>query len=134
MLTAETIAVLRPWCRERKGEPEDPLFPTRRGGPLTPKAIAGCSTSTPRPQPHAAHHWQQARHTPHAAPLCGRLGYVARQGCFAAGGVVRAGSGHITRGVCGSTRGGLIRVSGRGSRLSPGRGTRLLVSRAGAVC
>ena len=40
MLTAETVAVLRPWSRERKGEPEDPLFPTRRGGPLTPKAIA----------------------------------------------------------------------------------------------
>jgi integrase len=34
MLTAETVAVLREWCRERKGEGDDPLFPTRRGGPL----------------------------------------------------------------------------------------------------
>src|SRR6266542_1637076 len=32
MFTAETVAVLRTWCRERKGEPDDPLFPTRRGG------------------------------------------------------------------------------------------------------
>ena len=40
MLTAETVATLREWSRERKGQDDDPLFPTRRGGPLTPKAIA----------------------------------------------------------------------------------------------
>lgn len=40
MFTSETVAVLRVWCRERKGEPDDPLFPTRRGGPLTAKAVA----------------------------------------------------------------------------------------------
>ena len=39
-LTAETVAVLQQWLRERKGQGEDPLFPTRRGGPLTPKAVA----------------------------------------------------------------------------------------------
>jgi integrase/recombinase XerD len=39
-LTTETIAVLHQWLRERKGQDEDPLFPTRRGGPLTPKAVA----------------------------------------------------------------------------------------------
>jgi integrase/recombinase XerD len=39
-LTAETVAVLQQWLRERKGQDEDPLFPTRRGGPLTPKAVA----------------------------------------------------------------------------------------------
>ena len=33
MFTSETVAVLRVWCRERKAEPDDPLFPTRRGGP-----------------------------------------------------------------------------------------------------
>jgi integrase/recombinase XerD len=57
MLTAETITVLRPWCRERKGEPEDPLFPTRRGGPLTPKAIA----------------WMLDKHTATAARHCPSL-------------------------------------------------------------
>jgi len=39
-LTAETVAVLRTWLDERQGQPEQPLFPSRRGGPLTPKAIA----------------------------------------------------------------------------------------------
>ena len=57
MLTAETVAVLRPWCRERKGEPQDPLFPTRRGGPLTPKAIA----------------WLLDKHTATAARRCPSL-------------------------------------------------------------
>ena len=39
-LTIETVAVLREWLRERKGEPGDPLFPTRQGRPLTPDAVA----------------------------------------------------------------------------------------------
>lgn len=39
-LTPETIAVLREWMRERDGEPEQPLFPTRRGGTLTTRAVA----------------------------------------------------------------------------------------------
>jgi integrase len=39
-LTTETVAVLREWLRERQGEPGDPLFPTRRGRPLTPDAVA----------------------------------------------------------------------------------------------
>jgi integrase/recombinase XerD len=39
-LTAETVAVLRTWLAERQGQAEQPLFPSRRGGPLTPKAIA----------------------------------------------------------------------------------------------
>ena len=39
-LTAETVAVLRTWLKERQGQPEQPLFPSRRGGQLTPKAIA----------------------------------------------------------------------------------------------
>jgi site-specific recombinase XerD len=40
MLTAETVAVLRQWCRERQGDADEPLFPTRRGAALTPKAVA----------------------------------------------------------------------------------------------
>jgi integrase/recombinase XerD len=34
-LTRETGAVLRQWLKERQGQPEDPLFPTRQGQPLT---------------------------------------------------------------------------------------------------
>jgi len=34
-LTRETVAVLRQWLKERQGQPEDPLFPTRQGRPLT---------------------------------------------------------------------------------------------------
>jgi site-specific recombinase XerD len=39
ILTTETVAVLRAWLRERQGDPHDPLFPTRRGRPLTPRAF-----------------------------------------------------------------------------------------------
>jgi integrase len=34
-LTRETVAVLRQWLKERQGQPEEPLFPTRQGRPLT---------------------------------------------------------------------------------------------------
>jgi Site-specific recombinase XerD len=34
-LTRETVAVLRGWLKERQGQPDDPLFPTRQGGPLS---------------------------------------------------------------------------------------------------
>jgi len=34
-LTTQTAAVLRTWLHERDGTPADPLFPTRRGGPLS---------------------------------------------------------------------------------------------------
>lgn len=40
VLTRETVAVLDVWLRERDGEPHEALFPTRRGGPLTPRAFA----------------------------------------------------------------------------------------------
>jgi integrase/recombinase XerD len=34
-LTPETVAVLRAWLKERQGQPDDSLFPTRQGQPLT---------------------------------------------------------------------------------------------------
>jgi integrase/recombinase XerD len=34
-LTRETVAVLRQWLKERQGQPQDPLFPTRQGQALT---------------------------------------------------------------------------------------------------
>ena len=38
-LTRETVAVLRQWLKERQGEPEEPLFPTREERPLTRSGI-----------------------------------------------------------------------------------------------
>ena len=49
-LTPGTVAVLRAWLAERAGQPGDPLFPTRRGGPLSRDAVSSGSLATP-PQP-----------------------------------------------------------------------------------
>jgi integrase/recombinase XerD len=38
-LTRETATVLRRWLTERHGQPEDPLFPTRQGKPLSRDAV-----------------------------------------------------------------------------------------------
>jgi site-specific recombinase XerD len=38
-LTRESVAVLRAWLTERQGEPDQPLFPTRQGAPLSRDAI-----------------------------------------------------------------------------------------------
>lgn len=38
-LTRQTVAVLRVWMRECQGQPTDPLFPSRTGGPLTRDAV-----------------------------------------------------------------------------------------------
>jgi integrase/recombinase XerD len=38
-LTTTTVAVLRDWLDEQRGGPDDPLFPTRRGTPLSRDAI-----------------------------------------------------------------------------------------------
>lgn len=38
-LTAPSVAVLRAWLKERRGEPTDPLFPTSRGGALSRDAV-----------------------------------------------------------------------------------------------
>lgn len=38
-LTASTVAGLRVWLRERHAPPTDPLFPSRRGGPLSRDAV-----------------------------------------------------------------------------------------------
>ena len=39
-LTKQTVAVLQPWLQERDGDPNQPLFPTSRGRPLSRDAIA----------------------------------------------------------------------------------------------
>jgi site-specific recombinase XerD len=38
-LTSQTVEVLRSWLAERRGHGHDPLFPTRRGGPLSRDAV-----------------------------------------------------------------------------------------------
>jgi len=68
-LTRETATVLRQWLSERKGQPEDPLFPTRQGAPLSrdtvelllAKHTAIAATSCPslkakRVTPHVLRH------------------------------------------------------------------------------
>jgi len=53
-LTSQTAKILRVWLAERGGGPDDPLFPTRTGGPLSPDAIA----------------WLVAKHAKRAATTC----------------------------------------------------------------
>jgi integrase/recombinase XerD len=68
-LAPEAIAVLRQWLKERQGEPEDPLFPTRQGRPLTrfgvrqllakhvTTAVAACPSLSDKPlTPHTLRH------------------------------------------------------------------------------
>jgi integrase/recombinase XerD len=68
-LTRETAAVLRQWLKERKGNPDDPLFPTRPGQPLSrytvgallskhaATAAANCpSLTAKRVTPHTLRH------------------------------------------------------------------------------
>jgi site-specific recombinase XerD len=38
-LTSHTVKALRVWLRERDGQPEDPLFPSRRSGRLSADAV-----------------------------------------------------------------------------------------------
>ena len=38
-LTSQTVQVLHSWLAERRGHGPDPLFPTRRGGPLSSDAV-----------------------------------------------------------------------------------------------
>lgn len=56
-LNDETVAVLRVWLQERQGAPSEPLFPTRRGGPLSTDAVA----------------WLVTKHTATAAKTCASL-------------------------------------------------------------
>ncbi len=69
-LTGETVKVLRHWLKERNGNPDDPLFPTRQGQPLSrytvgallsKHAAATAATSCPsltakRITPHTLRH------------------------------------------------------------------------------
>lgn len=68
-LSKSSVAMLRTWMKERHGAPSDPLFPTRRGTPLTRRAVeflvdkhvATAARTCPsllvkHPTPHALRH------------------------------------------------------------------------------
>jgi integrase len=68
-LAKETVGVLRTWMKERSGSADDPLFPTRRGTPLSRSALGylvakhaataaqHCSSiRTKYPTPHVLRH------------------------------------------------------------------------------
>ncbi len=38
-LTSQAASTIRSWLQERRGAASDPLFPSRRGGPLSPDAV-----------------------------------------------------------------------------------------------
>ena len=65
-LTAQTVAVLRAWIRERDGAPEAPLFPSRRGTPLTRDAIEQLVTKYARIATSRCPSLQAKKVTPHA--------------------------------------------------------------------
>jgi integrase/recombinase XerD len=104
-LTRETVTILRAWLKgtlRRAGRPpvSNPPRPAaeplhRRRAPLKARR----HRSLQLPVPH-----RQAGHPAHTPPLRGRLGYVAGRGFCGGGRGAGAGSGHIIRGVCGSTR------------------------------
>jgi site-specific recombinase XerD len=68
-LSKETVAVMRTWMQERRGEPNDPLFPSRRGSALSRGAVEQLvakhgataarrcpSIATKHPTPHVLRH------------------------------------------------------------------------------
>jgi site-specific recombinase XerD len=68
-LDGGTVSVLRVWMRERGGRPDDPVFPTRRGTPLSRDAVQRLVTKyataagqrcpslrTKHPTPHVLRH------------------------------------------------------------------------------
>ena len=65
-LTSETVAILRAWLRERQGQPEEPLFPTRQGRPLTRHAVGKLVTKHATAAATNCTSLQRKRVTPHA--------------------------------------------------------------------
>jgi integrase/recombinase XerD len=65
-LTTETVAILRAWLKERQGQPEEPLFPTRQGRPLTRHAVGKLVTKHATAAATSCTSLQRKRVTPHA--------------------------------------------------------------------
>lgn len=64
-LSKQTVAVLRAWTQERQGQPSDPLFPTRRGTPLTRGAMASLVSKHASTAQRRCPSLQSKRATPH---------------------------------------------------------------------
>ena len=64
-LSAQTVAVLKVWLRERGGEPTDPLFPTRRGTSLSPDAVERLVGEHARAAAHRSPSLSSKKVTPH---------------------------------------------------------------------
>jgi integrase/recombinase XerD len=64
-LSKQTVAVLRVWMQERQGQPGDPLFPTRRGTPLTRGAMASLVTKHATTAQRRCPSLKTKRSTPH---------------------------------------------------------------------
>ena len=124
-LTPPTVRTLTAWLTERRGQPGDPLFPTRHGNPLSRDAVARLLSKyraagehvLPRPE-------RQDHQPPHPQALCGGPCYVAGSLISAGSRASRAGSGHITRWCYSQNRSSHSRrswsavQSGRGSGVS----------------
>jgi len=64
-LTTSTVAVLRVWTAERAGNPTDPLFPTRRGQPLSLDALERRVTHHAQPAARTCPTLATKKITPH---------------------------------------------------------------------
>ena len=64
-LTHETVAVLSEWLRERRDKPDDPLFPSRRGGPLSPDTVGELVAKHAATAAHECPSLKTKRVTPH---------------------------------------------------------------------
>ena len=60
-LTPPTVTTLASWLSERGGSPDDPLFPTRTGNPLSRERSPTCWLSMSRRQHPAARAWTARR-------------------------------------------------------------------------
>lgn len=65
-LRPSTVSVLRPWMKEHGGHPEDPLFPTRRGTPLSRDALGALVAKHAAVAAHCQSSLADKKVTPHA--------------------------------------------------------------------
>jgi site-specific recombinase XerD len=64
-LTAHTVAVLRPWLAERGGTDDEAVFPTRRGGALSPDSVGDLVDRHVAVARDRCPAWSAQRVTPH---------------------------------------------------------------------
>lgn len=64
-LTGHTVAVLKPWLAERGGSEDDAVFPTRRGGPLSPDSVGDLVDRYVAVARDRCPAWSAQRVTPH---------------------------------------------------------------------